>query len=66
MLLVTYYAFNYVRINWLGPTSMPLYGGTFNETSLSLVNLKTAYCIAGKFGMEFNLVVWRISVKPPN
>ena len=24
------------------------------------------YCMAGKFGMEFNLVVWRILVKPPN
>jgi len=24
------------------------------------------YRIAGKFGMEFNLAVWRITEKPPN
>ena len=26
----------------------------------------TTYCIAGKFGGEFNLVVWQLAQAPPN
>ena len=41
-------------------TLMPL------NTSSDAMLLALNYCIAGKFGGDLNLAVWRSGLKPPN